>query len=204
MNASPNCEKLCQDLAEFHVTLLQNLRVSLWKALFLVIAIGVLPAFAGSDEPGVSNLMEMKWTGNVKPSSEKIFEGGSDYSLRWEAGHAPTSRARLLLGDYGTLTDWSSNHTLEVSIYAEEPNETLITIAAYPEPLESDEASYYFYRIPVDWSGWKEFSIPLAKFSPVRSPDGWSRISRLEFMSHHGASPIPGTILYLNNIRLKP
>jgi len=167
-------------------------------------AMGVLPASAGSDELVVSNLMEMKWTGNVKPSSEKIFAGGSDYSLSWEAGHVPTSRARLLLEDYSNLTDWSSYHTLELSIYAERPNETLITIAAYPEPLESDEASYYFYRIPVDWSGWKEFSIPLEKFSPVRSPDGWSKISRLEFMSHHGASPIPGTILYLNNIRLKP
>jgi len=170
-----------------------------WNAILVVVSLVVLPAIAWSESSEELNLMSVKWTGSVKTSTAQLFEGGSEYSLQWNAGQQPTSTAQVILPE--DLGNWSGR-TFQFAMFAEEANETVVTIIATPDSAIPD--AYYFYSLPVDWTGWKEFAIALTEFKSVRSPKSWEHIETLTFLSHYGHTPVEGTILYMNNIRLSP
>jgi hypothetical protein len=173
----------------------------MWKMILLVGVLVGQPSSGWSEDAAADlNLMDLRWQGSIKTSTAQIPEGGSEYSLRWDAGQQPTSSAKVVLPS--DMADWSGYQTLKFSIFAEEENESVLAIMIVPNDV--GEGVYYLYKFPLDWTGWKDFEVPLNTLFKVRNPQGRNNIQRLEILSHYGAPPVSGTILYLNNFRLTP
>ncbi|MFZ2655961.1 MAG: carbohydrate binding domain-containing protein [Victivallales bacterium] len=145
------------------------------------------------------NLMDLKWEGDLSRVAdvEKIKNG--DSAIRWDAGHQPYSTALIKLsGEKGDLSDYT---TLHFWAFSESATGAAIVIQAV-SPNTNEDGDYFLMGFEVKWKGWKEFNLPLDKFTNVRSPKGWDSITRLSFLGHFNTQPVPGTILYLSDIRL--
>jgi hypothetical protein len=67
----------------------------------------------------------------------------------------------------------------------------------------SEGWDYYATRIKVDWTGWKQITIPLSEWNPCRKPIGWHWISGLAFSSTYGdRTPSRETVLALDAVEL--
>lgn len=145
------------------------------------------------------NLMKSQWRGGaLKKTTSEVKEG--NFSYRWDAFDHSYFRV-----DRFTSNDWRAYQGLSVWVYSEESNGASVAIGAYSEVpnVGKPSDSYYVYRFTVDWEGWKEMKISFDDFTPVRSPLGWSNVSYLKIMSNYGTKPIPGTVLYFNDLKLE-
>ena len=67
----------------------------------------------------------------------------------------------------------------------------------------SDGWDYFATRIKIDWTGWKEITLPLDKWSKARQPIGWHYINSLRFSSTYGdRTPNPDTALVFDDVEL--
>ena len=67
----------------------------------------------------------------------------------------------------------------------------------------SEGWDYFTTRIQIDWTGWKEFTLPLGEWGQARQPIGWHWINRLAFSSTYGdRRPSPETTLVLDDVKL--
>jgi hypothetical protein len=79
----------------------------------------------------------------------------------------------------------------------------LITIGIQSDSAETPTNDYFVYDFIVDWTGWKELSIPFKDFSSLGRPVGWSKVDAILFYSKSKwQNPDPRTILYLDDLRL--
>ncbi len=63
---------------------------------------------------------------------------------------------------------------------------------------------YFVTGFNVDWTGWKEFVLPLQDWGKVRKPQGWQRINSLGFSSTYGdRTPNAETVLILDGMELR-
>ena len=72
-------------------------------------------------------------------------------------------------------------------------------------PIEggSEGWDYYVTRFRVDWTGWKQFTLPLSAWGAARKPIGWHHINHLSFSSTYGdRTPSPETILAFDAVEL--
>jgi hypothetical protein len=72
-------------------------------------------------------------------------------------------------------------------------------------PLEggSDGWDYFSTRIKIDWTGWRQLTLPLAKWSTARKPIGWHHINHLQFSSTYGdLTPDPKTVMVFDAVEL--
>lgn len=73
------------------------------------------------------------------------------------------------------------------------------------EPIEggSDGWDYFVTRFTVDWTGWKQFTLPLNEWQKARKPIGWHHVSGLSFSSTYGnRTPSPETALVFDAVEL--
>ena len=73
------------------------------------------------------------------------------------------------------------------------------------EPISggSDGWDYFATRIRVDWTGWKELTLPLKAWHSARKPIGWHYINSLSFSSTYGnRTPSPETTLVFDDVSL--
>ena len=67
----------------------------------------------------------------------------------------------------------------------------------------SDGWDYFAARIKIDWTGWKEITLPLAEWSKARKPVGWHYIANLRFSASYGdRSPSRDTSLTFDDVEL--
>lgn len=67
----------------------------------------------------------------------------------------------------------------------------------------SDGWDYYVTAIKIDWTGWKQITLPLGEWRTARRPIGWHWISDLRFSAIYGdRTPSPDTVLVLDAIEL--
>ena len=140
------------------------------------------------------DLMDWPWRGNVQKSTEEVKEG--DFSLRWDAGKGANSNFYSEALD----PDWTKFSGLRFWIYSAVATGTRAAISVYP--LDVEAGNHYIYEIPVDWEGWKEFEVPLTDFQKNRNPGGWHNIGKVEFLSHFFGEPVPGTLLFISDLKL--
>ncbi|NLF69331.1 MAG: hypothetical protein GX575_09790 [Candidatus Anammoximicrobium sp.] len=72
-------------------------------------------------------------------------------------------------------------------------------------PVEggSEGWDYYVTSFRVDWTGWKQFTLPLNEWGRARQPIGWHHINSLSFSSTYGdRTPSPETVLVLDGVEL--
>lgn len=137
------------------------------------------------------------WT-NVSPCFSYYISGC--ISAKW---YQPNVDAyNYIVQEYAAPVDWSSYDTLKFSMYSTVANDASYAIIVTSRNTNGD-GDYYRYMVNVDWTGWKEFSIPFASFTSVRSPAGWNSINRIRFCNKGFSAIIkPDTELYLDKVRI--
>jgi hypothetical protein len=168
------------------------------KSALLGLALASFGATAGA---GDLDLTGFKWKGgSVATQAERIKEG--DVAIRWDAGLQPYGTLSLTESDFKEY-DWSKFNTLRIWVFSELASGSKITVGIFPDTsTETPEVSFYQSQFTVNWEGWQEIELPLSRFKKISTPDGWSHISRIEFISHLSSEPIPGTILFFSGIKL--
>jgi len=74
---------------------------------------------------------------------------------------------------------------------------------ATPVAGGSEGWDYFAETITVDWTGWKEFTLPLKAWSTARKPIGWHYVNSLAFSSTYGdRTPSPETVLVFDAVEL--
>ncbi len=67
----------------------------------------------------------------------------------------------------------------------------------------SEGWDYFVQSISVDWTGWREFTLPLKAWGTARKPIGWHHINHLGFSSTYGdRTPSPETVLIFDAVEL--
>lgn len=93
--------------------------------------------------------------------------------------------------------------TLSFSMYSERANYAGLTLLLRSENPNSDGLDYYSVPMTVDWTGWKQFTLPLRSFRVSRQPRGWDQIDTIEIWAEGwGNVPQPDTVLYLSEMKL--
>ena len=83
-----------------------------------------------------------------------------------------TSLRKSLL-DYGIAKDWTSYDKLTMLVYANDYDDGDV-LEIVPR---KDSDNYFIYKLPIDWSGWKEISVPLKSFEMVGTAS-WDNIMK--------------------------
>lgn len=138
-------------------------------------------------------------SGWVGLDSDAAVKREGNYSGLW-ADTVGVDRVRynqpggLDLSPYGTVTFWAHSNVANDAILA------LVLVSNDPATEGDDNFRYNF---TVDWTGWKQFSIPLSDFKPIRSPLGLQKIDQIVFASQGYAcgEPKPDTQIRFDDMR---
>lgn len=98
--------------------------------------------------------------------------------------------------------DVSSMDHVQLWIYSGVANGAQIE-SIFDSNNEADPAGldYYRYRIYVDWTGWRFFSIPQSSFAVARNPLGWHHIDSVRFSTDGwGHEPLEDTLLIFDDL----
>lgn len=100
-------------------------------------------------------------------------------------------------------TDWSQAEALVWRVYsAKATNERLLVGVRCDNPA-THAADFRVAAIRVDWTGWRELSLPLAQFSALGDPAGWNQVSGFFlFTKVFHWQPHPATELLLGELRV--
>ncbi|GAT31845.1 carbohydrate binding domain-containing protein [Terrimicrobium sacchariphilum] len=126
-------------------------------------------------------------------SAQKIKEGSA--SARWSVSQRPWAIMKH------APEDWSSYQALSLWIYADKANGQVLNFWVY-----SGEGgqNYYFHKLVVDWTGWKQIVLPLSEFHAVRDPAGWNKVTGFMISGKGGeAAPLADSVLWLDDIKLE-
>ena len=107
---------------------------------------------------------------------------------------------------YSIIGDWTGFTQLEFWAYLEQPSANsdagLMMIIDSDNPA-TESWDYYYYKMKLDWQGWKHFVIPLNELATNGVPLGLDQIKRLYFTAKGwGFVPDPNVVLYLDGMRL--
>lgn len=103
--------------------------------------------------------------------------------------------------------DWSRFNCLRVWVYSTKAVPTAFMIIAESENPQSEGPDYYGFRVPMDYTGWKEHKFQLAArgkaIGGTRSPLGLNQIQTLRFTaSGWENTPHPDALVYIDGLRL--
>ncbi|WP_208607721.1 S-layer homology domain-containing protein [Paenibacillus pectinilyticus] len=126
------------------------------------------------------------------------FNNGADV-----AGSAliyPKLAPNVDLKGYSTLKVWAYSVKARTGDQADKP----IQIRFF---MKGDTSNYYYYRVPLDWTGWKEIEVPLNVVQTQKSIDSLNNWGSLDYVRFDQAA-VSGTTLdmglqiYLDDLRL--
>lgn len=135
------------------------------------------------------------WTGGTKVT-EPSREGG--HALRWVSA----DRGGALSG-IPAVRDWRAFNCLTFWAYSGAANGASVVVVCTSKGT-NDYGDYFIDRFTVNWTGWREISLPLHDFGRARSPTGWQQIDAVTFHSQGWeVKPKPDTELVFEDIRLE-
>lgn len=109
----------------------------------------------------------------------------------------------------GFEKDWSSYTDLVFSVYSSVDNAQQVALKATSQAdfgNITNAEDYYFSRTDIvcDFTGWKEFRIPLKKLKKVRNPVGFHSIDGIMLcVTGWDIDTLPDTKLYVDDFRLE-
>jgi hypothetical protein len=143
------------------------------------------------------------------------FEGG-EAEWKWD-GMAP-DHEHFRSGEAGGLWDtateqvtardivhnWTAHDRLTFWCYSPEATGARLLLILWSENPDTDGWDYYWTLIDVDWTEWREFSIPKRAFIATREPS-WNHIEALSLASGGWdiIRPVPGTLLTFDDFALR-
>lgn len=120
------------------------------------------------------------------------------YSLKWD-NHPYYSTVATDV----TESDWTGANMFSLWIYSEEATGETVNILIYSDNPQTPWKDGYTYPIKVDWTGEKQFNIPLCDFKRFENPTGFDNVSAIYFTTKiFNGEPNPYTVLYLDDIRV--
>ncbi len=72
--------------------------------------------------------------------------------------------------------DWSGYGTLRFRLHSAAATGSAFMVILPSENAAEEGLDYYSFKIVLDWTGWKQFEIPLRELGSARSPIGWHHI----------------------------
>lgn len=138
----------------------------------------------------------VKPTTGLAQSKDQVKEGQS--SGKWEN---TVENSRLVAVDIPH--DWSEYKYLTFWAYSAVANKAAIELVAYSETDQTSDDDYFKFEVVIDWTGWRQFEIPLKEFATTRNPVGWNKIDYVKIASSGWShNPNPTTVLYFDAMRL--
>lgn len=112
----------------------------------------------------------------------------------------PKSDLNVDLNGYETLSFWAYSEKARTGTQADRPFE----LRFY---MKGDTSAFYYYRVLLDWTGWKHFEIPLATVNSqiTNSPKPFGPLDYIRFDPIVLGSTVndPELALYLDDFRLQ-
>lgn len=129
-------------------------------------------------------------------SSDYVKEGR--FSLKWDNHNVYPAISAV-----DVPPDWTGANEISFDIYSEKVTDETVTMIIYSDNLATKWRDGYSYSFKIDWTGWKEFKIPLSDFALLNNPTGFNNVKSINFTAKaFRADANPYTVLYLDNIRL--
>jgi len=97
--------------------------------------------------------------------------------------------------------DWTNVGTISIPIYnAKLTGDPLNVI--FSKTASGSDNGYYYYKINLNWTGWKVVNIRKTSFTAVRGITSWSEIGSLYFNIGGWSSqtPVAGTTIYISDV----
>ncbi len=142
-------------------------------------------------------LQASKWSGGY-PDGKTTKD--SQCALRWE--HRLSGR---LARQFARPADWSAHGALQFWLHNETPVDTTFVLTVTSENADTEGGDYYSLKIPIDWTGWRQFVVPFERFTTARSPLGWHHVEGMAFNAGGwGQTPDPDAVLVLDGVKLLP
>jgi len=135
-----------------------------------------------------------KWILNIVPDATKPTEYIDGAALIY-----PKLAPNVDLNGYSTLKFWAYNVKARTGDQADKPFQLRFFMKG--------DSQYYYYRIPLDWTGWREIEVPLATVKTQKSSDSvkaWGPLDYIRFdqAGVSGTTRDPELSMYLDDIRL--
>ena len=100
--------------------------------------------------------------------------------------------------------DWSRFNLLRLWIHNGKILPARFMILVSSENPDTDGSDYWGYGVKLDFTGWKEFILPIGTQNGTRSPRGWDQIDELRFTATGWANtPNPEADVIIDDIRLE-
>ncbi|MFS0723593.1 S-layer homology domain-containing protein [Paenibacillus sp. 1P07SE] len=146
---------------------------------------------------------------NADPAYIREGTGSKKWLLAFnDASGTLTAGSALIYPKHAPQVDLNGFETLKVWAYSEKAR----TGDQADKPIQlrffmKGDTNYYYYRLPLDWSGWKEIEVPLAVVQEQRSSaeaKPWGPLDYIRFdqAGVSGTTLDAGLQIYLDDMRL--
>ncbi|MCC7491136.1 MAG: alginate lyase family protein [Fimbriimonadaceae bacterium] len=99
--------------------------------------------------------------------------------------------------------DWSGYHLLRFQLHNAVALPASFMVLAASENPDTEGPDYYGWQVPLNFTGWREITLPLTADVAARSPRGFKQIDSLTFSSAGwGQTPNPQADLLVDDLRL--
>jgi len=157
------------------------------------------PASPGGRDDGFQTLQEITledepWSNRLVPTAGPPRGGKPTVALRWQVDQQPTPDSPSL------LADWTNVDAVRFWLHLDK---------AYPFKLNvlltGSPGGYFMTAVPLDFTGWKQFTIPIGQFTKVREADLTST-RRLAFRVQGYGQPAleKDTVWWVDQVEAKP
>ena len=102
----------------------------------------------------------------------------------------------------GAPKDWSGFSYLNMWVYCDHPDAGQFLVMCESENPETEGQDSYQVKLPLEWEGWKLFTLPFSEMQVVRKPLGGDHIDALKFYTAPYCEQGDGTSLLFGDMWL--
>ena len=117
-------------------------------------------------------------------------------AIRWDQGKSPS------VSTSDIPHDWRAFSCVEFALHSAKATGSNFMLIVSSEDPGTEGDDYFSVRIGIDWTGWREFTVPLNEFSISREP-GWGKIDKITFTGEGwGNHPNPEAVIHIADLKL--
>ncbi|RLQ96128.1 heparinase II/III domain-containing protein [Falsibacillus albus] len=154
-----------------------------------------------SDEMVISDFESLNGWRGLSQETDIVKEGVQ--AGYWDVYDDATDTYKNAVDDYSIPHDWSNYEAVSVWVYSKKATNDKVYIVLGSQASEANNG-YYLASFQLDWTGWKEISIPFYMFKAANSPAGFSKIDFIKFhTSWLHETPSKETEMILDSLSIK-
>lgn len=139
-------------------------------------------------------LDEAPWSAVLVPEEGPPRDGAPTQALRWPVAERPGPDSPVL------LTDWSGVDAVRFWLHLDKPCPFRLNVL-----LTGEMNGYFMTSIPLDFTGWRQFTLPIESFGKVREAD-LTAARRLSFRAQGYGQPEieKTTVWWVDHVEARP